>query len=606
LRYTGIPEVKDKQAYCVVVEQIIHKFKPDLTDAMKIISGILFIISFSDLSFSQSAYAPLNSDYYNIIDRFDIAGYPGNIFTSVKPYLRKDIAAFADAILKDTLSRLSLVDKRDLRYLQDDNWEWSKSADSGNSKRPVLKELYRKKNAFYAVNSKDFLLQVNPVAYFSYGKDYDQTTYLNSRGFELRGLIDNKIGFYTFLTDNQSAFPQYVDTRIAATGVIPGEGFWKNFHSNGYDFYTANGYVDFKITKHISTQFGQDKNFIGDGYRSLMLSDNSSNYLFWKIDTKIGRLEYVNLFAQMVADPSGNSGGTPGDVLYPRKYMALHYLNLKVTRNFNIGFFESITFGNTDSIHNRGFDLDYLNPVVFYNAVENGLGAPDKDHVGVNWKWNFLHHCSLYGTILLDEFNISELRSNNGWWGNKQAAQLGLKFTNVLGIPNLDMQLEGNVVPPYTYSTYSFSTVTNYSYFANYSNYGQALADPNGANFYEGIGILKYQPFYRFSFTGKLLYTVTGLDSIPLPGRPQPNYGSNIMLSNTTRASDYGNYITQGVRTTILYFSLTASYQLAHNMFIDLSALIRQEKSQTSYYNSTDRVFSVSFRWNIAQRLQEF
>ncbi len=591
-------------------------------------SGILLILLFTSGSFSQSVYAPLNSDYYNLIDRIDVKDNSGTVFSSVKPYLRIDIAMLATAVSKDTLIHLSRVDKRNLDYLREDNWEWCRGKDSVKSRKPLLGGLYRKNNAFFAIDNKDFLLQINPVAYFSYGKDMPQsgqttTTYINTRGFELRGLIDNKIGFYTFLTDNQAAFPEYVNTRInssgvipgVSSGVIPGENFWQRFKTNGYDFYTANGYIDFKITKHISTQFGQDKNFMGDGYRSLMLSDFSSNYLFWKVDTKIGRLEYVNLFAQMTADPSSNSGGTLGDVFYPRKYMALHYLNLKVSGKFTLGLFESETFGNTDSLHNRGFDPTYLNPVIFYNAVENGLGAPDKDHIGINWKWNFLHHFSLYGTILLDEFNISELRAGTGWWGNKQAGQLGLKYIDVLGIPNLDIQLEGNAVPPYTYETYSFSKVTNYSYFANYSNYGQPLADPNGANFYEGIGILRYQPFYRFSFTGKLIYTIIGLD--PPPGDAPLNYGSNVMLPNTTHVNEYGNYITQGVKTTIMYGSFTASCQLAHNMFIDLTAIIRQEnsagKNQTfnqpvsnTYYNSSENIFSVSFRWNIAQRLQEF
>jgi len=581
-------------------------------------------------SFSQSVYAPLNSDYYQLIDRADIRNYSGSTFTSVKPYQRKDVALLADSLLKDPNARLSSVDRRNLRYLQDDNWEWSSSADSGKTAKPILKVLYQKKNAFYTVNNKNFLMEINPVADFSYGKDYNQTsntsnsspsTFLNTRGFEIRGVVDDKIGFYTFLTDNQAAFPQYTDNRIQATGVIPGEQFWKTYKTTGYDFYSAKGYVDFKISKHISTQFGQDKNFIGDGYRSLLLSDNSADYLFWKIDTKIGCLDYINLFAQMTADPTGGigagAGGTTGDVFYPRKYMALHYLNLKVCKNFTIGLFENITFGNTDSLHNRGFDPTYLNPVIFYNAAENGLGAPDKDHIGLTWKWNFLHHCSFYGTIFLDEFNISELRAHNGWWGNKQAAQVGLKYIDVFGLPNLDLQLEGNVVPPYTYQTYSFSTVSNYSYFANYSNYLQPLADPNGANFYEGIGILRYQPAHRLAFTGKLIYTKIGLD--PPGGYPAMNYGSNISLSNTTRVADYGNFITQGVPTQILYISFTASLQVAHNMFIDLSAILRQQVSQAYSYQSSpgnyvflgpssamDKIFSLSFRWNIAQRLQEF
>jgi len=578
---------------------------------MRIFTVTLFICYVS-ASFAQSTYTPLDQDYYNIIDRFDIKANSGNIFTSVKPYLRKDIAALADTLLKDSTFHFSNVDKRNLKYLQDDNWEWSHSSDSGNSKKSILKKLYQKKDAFYELGTKGFQFQINPVAYFTYGKESDhdagissRTDYLNTRGAEIRGAIDGKVGFYGLLTDNQALFPEYVDSRIAATGAVPGEGYWKTFKSNGYDFYTANGYIDFNLTKHISTQFGQDKNIIGDGYRSLMLSDYSSNYLFWKIDTKVWKFEYVNIYAEMVAD---NLGHYTGDINYPRKYMALHYLTFHATKNFDIGLFENITFGNTDSLHNRGYDLYYLNPIIFYNAVENGLGAPDKDHIGLNFKWNFLHHISLYGTIFLDEFNLSQITAGTGWWANKQAGQLGLKYIDVLGIHNLDGQLEANIVPPYTYTHFSYSSKVNYSYYADYTNSDQALADPNGANFYEAIAILKYQPTYRLNLTGKLIYTLIGLDSIgkDYGSAPGQNWGSNVMLDYNTRMRDYGNFIGQGERTTIEYLSFTASYQITHNMFIDLTAIKRYEKSKLAVYNSNDNIFSVSFRWNIAKRLQEF
>ena len=406
-------------------------------------------------------------------------------------------------------------------------------------------------------------MQVNPVLDISLGREDDplelgaqRNDYISTRGAEFRGIIDNKVGFYTFLTDNQALFPQYVDDKIAATSAVPGEGYWKPFKVTGYDFYDARGYIDFNFTKHISTQFGQDRNFIGDGYRSLMLSDYSPSYLFWKVDTKVWKLEYVNIFGEMVAD---NLGGATADYNYPRKYMALHYLSVHILRNLDVGAFECVTFGNTDTIHNRGFDLNYLNPIIFYNAVENGLGAPDKDHIGFNFKWNFLHHISVYGSALLDEFNLDEILKHNGWWGNKQAFQLGAKYVDLFGIHNLDGQVEFNMVPPYTYTHFSFvpttsPTYVDYSYFANYSNNDQPLADPNGANFYEGIGILKLHATRQLWLTGKLFYTIIGLDS------GKQDYGSNIMIDYNKRVSEYGNFIGQGEKTTILYVSGTITY----------------------------------------------
>ncbi|MEO6883684.1 MAG: hypothetical protein ABI199_06645 [Bacteroidia bacterium] len=572
--------------------------------------AFIFVLNCS-FAFAQSVYAPLDNDYNSLIDRYEIESgkFADNLFTSVKPYLRKDVAHLADTLSNNTTLHFSTVDKRNLKYLQDDNWEWSNAKDSGNAMHPFLKKLYQKKNAFYTYNTKGLQFQINPVACFSYGKeevspanpDYTHD-YINTRGFELRGVIDNKIGFYTFLTDNQAEFPEYVANKVALTTAIPGEGFWKNFKKTGYDFFTANGYFDFHITKHIVTQFGQGKNFIGNGYRSLELSDFSSNYLFLKVDTKFGKFDYVNIFAQMVAQDLNANGIPLGDVNYPRKYMALHYLTFNVTKNFNIAAFECITFGNTDSINNRQFDLNYLNPVIFYKAVENGLGAPDKDHIGFDAKWNFAHHFSLYGSVFLDEFNIDEIRANTGWWANKQAGQIGIKYINVAGIKNLDAQLEANIVPPYTYTHFSFSNAPNnyYANYANYTNYDQPLADPNGANFKEYIGILKYQPFYRFTFTGKIFYTIIGLDE---NGK---DYGSNVLLNSNNRANNYGNFIGQGARTSIVYGSFTTTYQVMHNMFLDLSLIMRKENSQLASYTNNENIFSFTFRWNIAQRLNEF
>lgn len=551
---------------------------------------------------AQSVYAPVDKDYYDLIDRMDIKGSSGIISTSSKPFLRVQIAALADSSASDTTLRFSRVDKRNIQYLQDDNWEWSNVKGGGNTSRPLLKALYTKKNAFFSVNAKYFQVQINPVANYSIGQGTDtgkvhRSTFIYTKGVELRGMIDNKVGFYTFIADNQADFPLYADKRIAATTAVPGEGYWKGFKKTGYDFYTAAGYVDFHLTKHITTQFGQDRNFIGDGYRSLLLSDYSGNYLFWKISTRVWKLQYDNVFAQMVGDMLNH---TTGDVFYPRKYMSLHYLTLNVSKRFSIGLFECITFGNTDSIHNRGFDPTYLNPIIFFKAAENGLGAPDKDHLGLTWKWNLLHHVSVYGQILIDEFNLAEIRSGKGWWANKQAGQLGLKYVDVACVRNLDLQLEGNIVPPYTYTHFSFSKYTNYAYYANYTNTDQPLAHPSGANFYEGIVQLKYQPFYRFLFSAKYFYTITGLDG------PGQNWGSNPTLDYNTRMRDYRNFITQGYRTTIQFISLALTVKLAHNMFVDFTAISRQESSQLALFTSKDNSAMVSFRWNIGKRLQEF
>jgi hypothetical protein len=421
-----------------------------------------------------------------------------------------------------------------------------------------------------------------------------ETTYLNTRGVQIRGMIDNKIGFYTFFADNQSAVPQYVNNFIANYNAVPGEGFYKPFKKNGVDFLTARGYFTFNITKHIHFQFGHDKNFIGNGYRSLILSDFSSNYTFLKINTRIWKLNYMNLFTEM------NAGVNAADSRFPKKYLTFHHLSLNVTKNLNIGVFESVIFGRDDTLRHGQFDFNYLNPIIFFRSIEQQLGSADNSLLGMDYKWNFLKHFSFYGQIILDEFLLKNVKAGNGWWANKQALQLGMKYYNAAGVKNLDLQGEFNVVRPYTYAH-----ATKYT---SYTHYNQPLAHPQGANFYEFIGIARYQPLKRLNLTGKLFYVKTGKDSNATDIGVGQNYGGNPLKSylQIAGANTFGNTIGQGIGTNIVLLSFNASYQVRHNLFIDFTQIFRKETSDIEARSFNTNWTSIGLRWNIAQRLYEF
>jgi hypothetical protein len=333
-------------------------------------------------------------------------------------------------------------------------------------------------------------------------------------------------------------------------------------------------------------QFGHDKNFIGNGYRSMILSDFSNNYLFLKINTRVWRINYTNLFAQMNADIPAFV-----DAVYPKKYFAFHHLSINVGRNLNLGVFEAVMFGRSDSTRRGSFDLNYLNPIIFYRSIEQQIGSEDNALLGVDFKWNFLRRFSLYGQLMLDEFLLKEIRARNGWWANKQAGQIGFKYIDVAGIPNLDLQLEANIARPYTYS--------HETPYTSYAHYNQPLAHPLGANFYEYIGILRYQPLNRLSLTGKLIYAEYGGDS------NNQNWGGNVLRPYQTKVQEYGNEIAQGIKTYLAYGDFTASYQLRHNLFIDARQVVRRMNSSLPGRKNT-AFASLALRWNIPQRQHEF
>jgi len=537
---------------------------------------------------SQSLFAPLNTEYYHLLDRQEILkGKQAEYHTSFKPYAREKIAKE----IETTPTNLSKVDSFNSNYILQDNIEYLENKQINPSK-PLLKHFYTQRNAFWSKIEKDYSLFVNPIINFGVGKSnlLDNKLYLNTRGIEVRGNIGKNIGFYSLFTDNQMATPSYVNNFIINGQALPGEGFYKPFKTSGYDFLSARGYFTVKANKYINLQFGQDKNFVGNGFRSLVLSDFSNPSLFLKVQTQFWKLQYTNLFAQM----KSVVGGT--NQYYPNKYMALHHLSLNVTKNINIGLFESIIFHRNDSIGGANFDFAYLNPIIFYRWAEQNNGSLDNANIGVDFKINALKRVQAYGAVFVDEFLLEDFKAKNGAWTNKQAFQLGAKYFNVANVKNLDIQLEYNYIRPYTYAHFNNGS--------NYTQYGQSLAHPMGANLKELVAVARYQPLNKLTLKSQLVYTSQGID--PDASLGANNYGGNIFKSYSQVAGFHivGNKIGQGIDYKVVNASLSASYMFYHNLFLDFNFTNRIANLNGTKTN--EKIVMFGLRMNIAKRNFDF
>ncbi len=535
---------------------------------MKRLPIVLFFLCLTYRALSQSANVPLNEDYYHLIDRYEIKqrAFSTDFFSNFKPYARQGIAQFLDSLPENV--SVSSADAFNLDYLRVDNWEFTKT-DNRYSKNPIFKKLYKYKNDLFGYNSESFDVHFSPVFYFGVGQDDNSgsTPFINTRGAEIRGVIDEKVAFYTYLGENQAVFPGYVQRWNDRFNVVPGEGFWKRYNEHGFDYFSVRGYINFNATKHIGVQLGYDKNVIGSGQRSMLLSDFSSSYPFLKLNAQVWKLQYQVMYAQLIADQFfvADGSGSLGTREYPKKFMTMHHLSINLSDNFTLGFFESIIFNKEDSLGNSRFELNYLNPLIFYTAIEQQAGSADNVVLGVDARWNIAGSYQLYGQFLFDEFVVSEVFSGDGWWSNKYGFQLGGKYIDVLNIPNLDLQLEYNFSRPYTYTHQTLQT--------SFTNYRQPLAHPIGANFKEFMAVLRYQPIDRLSLMGRLISANYGEDN------PGENWGRNILLSYSTFEQEFGNVTGQGVPTDLLFSQLIASYQWRHNLFTDLTFTYRKEES---------------------------
>jgi hypothetical protein len=279
--------------------------------------------------------------------------------------------------------------------------------------------------------------------------------------------------------------------------------------------------------------------------------------------------------------------GVRADVLLPKKYATIHHLDFALTKWLNVGVFEGVVFGREDH-----FEFGYLNPVIFYRSVEQQNGSFDNALAGLDVKANLFGTAQVYGQLLLDEFKLSELKNDRGWWANKIGYQLGAKYIDAFGLPNLDLQAEFNLVRPFTYS-HRDST-------ANYTHYNQPLAHVLGANFKEFLVGARYQPAPRWTIEAKGFAYSRGLDP------DSASFGSNIFLPNVPpyRTNEYGYFTGSGLANKVMYGNLYLGYELFPNFFIEVDGTYRKETIGTNTVSTM--IVNGGIRWNMTRREFDF
>lgn len=561
-----------------------------------LVAAALFLAGIPVLVNAQNTYLQLGEDEYSLLDRLETKSgrLSDRLFLSGKPLSRATTVSFLE-MLTDSI-KITKVDRyRSIHAIAISNeWRGNQSGEAAFTvlrAKPWLGTFYKTGADFIYVNNKDFFLSVNPVISAQVMQEQvrvggiasTQNLFASSRGAEIRAHIANRIGLYTYLTDNQEQPVSYVKNWINQYAAVPGADYYQTPGTKTVDYIQARAYIDFAAVKdHVNLSFGYDKQFIGDGIRSLFLSDFAANSTFLKLSTKIWKLNYQNIYSEII--PQYQRGA---DRDLPLKYTTTHYLSVNATKWLNIGLFESVVFSKSS------YSFGYLNPVIFYRAIERAYGSPHNVNLGLSLKAIPLKNVQLYGQLFLDEFKSAELFSSRKWWGNKYGIQTGAKYFDAFTIPNLDLQAELNIVRPYTYS---HADTTE-----NYSHYNQPLAHPLGAGFYEFIGLANYRPANRILLTGKFMYYRQGVDT------GGPNYGSNIFRSYNTRPSEFGVQLINGPAATCKLISLNASYKIAERLFFDLGFIYRDYR-----YDQNIRASQQSFagysgiRLNIARRAYDF
>ena len=525
----------------------------------RIFLGITLLLITAGIARSQSIYQPYSYDFYQ---KFNADAYATKtrLHTSLKPFL---------------------VDDSLLVHAYDSIMNYG-----GNTSNKSI--LYRKLFNEHLVDIKNanstFYADLLPD--FNIGRDFSgkRNTWLSSIGVQIGGTAGKNFYYNISGYLNRANVPDYLSTYIKQVGIVPGQAYAGTFNSNpnayAWDYITAT--VSYTPIKYLNISAGRDKTFIGDGYRSLLLSDYASPYPFFKLTANLGNVKYMAMWAYF-ADPAGTSD----QFINRNKWGIFHYLDWNVNNRLSFGFFDSVIWANTDDQgHTHGFDFNYINPVIFLRPVEAANGSPDNALIGLTTKYKLTDGITAYGQFSLDEFQAKEFFNEGGSSRNKFGYQVGIRGANLFNVQNLNYLLETNTVRPYTFS--ERASILNYS--AN----SEPLAHPWGANFREVVGLLNYA-YKRFDLMGEVDYGHYGLD---IGGA---NYGKDIFLHYNQPVQLNGNNIGQGLTTNMVYLQGKIGYLLnpKYNLRLELGGIYRTEKN--SAFNDKTSMITFGVRSSFRQ-----
>jgi hypothetical protein len=503
---------------------------------------ILLLCSFV----GKSQFYNLPNDYnFSLLTERVLAEKDSSIHSGIKPYIHFFNPKYIH--VADT--------HRIFKYIIDD---------------PALDAMFFKHVVRVEPPGEKFKLRLDPILNFEEGKDLSDTINrrlnTNTRGVIGSGYIGDKFYFETMFAENQSTFPDYVSHMANTTLVVPGQGRWKTFKTTGYDYAFSSGFISVQPIKNLNIQVGHGKQKIGNGYRSLLLSDNSFNYPYARFTQQWfkGRVSYTNIYAALMnLEPASKTITPNSERLFQKKAASFQYLSVNVTKYLNIGFFQGMIWQAGDDHNRQNLSWQYFNPVIYSNLPEYKLNNKNNILIGSDFKLKVNRKLNLYGQLMADDL------SNSNQNGNAVGYQIGINYFDVLGIKNLFLQIEYNNVNENSYNS-PLGTTTNQSY----SHYNQTLAyTPGSGKEFIAIADYKWKRFFvnmKYNYQNLLkngdYYYSNQLLNAKIGYLINPAYNFNVNLGVTYRAQNFNNFTNLNNQTNFIYLGVRTSI---YNLYYD-------------------------------------
>jgi hypothetical protein len=379
------------------------------------------------------------------------------------------------------------------------------------------------------LKGKDYFLTISVVGQVSLGRDLLDTLkpklFQNTRGILVEGDLFKNFSFSTSFYENQSRFSQFESQFIKnngefytywngynqQNGVVSGAARTKPFKTNAFDYAYAVGNFIYKPIKSLAIMAGNNQQFIGSGYRSMLLSDNSCGSPYLRLDLKLNSKWTVTILRSRYMNLVRKKTYNTVEGYYQPKGFSANYISYQMSKKSSISFFEGSVWSMGDSLTTRSLNPIYFVPVPGMSAL---ISNKTYSVYGVN-----------FSQILFSKFRIySQLAIGSGE-KNQFALQLGARAYNPWKLKNTMFQLEFNLASKNMYTSKNARL--------NYSNYNMPIAHLKGSGFKELLFRFNTQiQGYYFDFKSSSYFLKDYNNDALLPVRLTYQTKSGFVLNN--------------------------------------------------------------------------
>jgi len=349
--------------------------------------------------------------------------------------------------------------------------------DQSNSDSKFKERLFKKH--IVEVDSRDAKVFISPVGEFSIGKEMGDTSgnylYKNTRGIQIQADLFKNFSFQTALYENQARFSSFERDFIDAcgeyytsttgynqqNGVVPGAARTKPFKTYGYDYAFAVGHFVYSPFKTFSVVAGNNQQFIGSGYRSLLYGNHHVGTPYFRTKFTFLKKWEWNFYRTRSINLVRKKTYTTVEGYYQPKIVGVNHVTWRPHQKLSVHFSESTVWKMGDSLATKAAHPMVFSPLPFSSRIASNEAV--YSFYGLSFDWLVTKTFRTYGQF------VTPINSSF-------AGQIGIRFNPKIPIRTL-LQLEYNFVSKDMYEGTSGLT--------NYSNYNLPIAHIMGNRFQE-------------------------------------------------------------------------------------------------------------------------